>query len=130
MILTGGIVIDVLLSALRRVSSGGHGEQHARRPPVSFFELAVAHPATPPCPSPHKHQALKTPTAINKRKCVASQSETRKEELVSMCVTNRLVAAGSELTVELLQAKCKCRAMEVSGSVRLQSGGLKQFRIR
>ena len=114
MILTGGIVIDVLLSALRHVSAANTASNMPDRPPVSFFELAVAHPATlPPCPSSHKHQALKAPTAINKHRCVASQSETRREELVSMCVTNRLVAAGSELTVELLQAKCKCRAMEV-----------------
>jgi len=54
-----GIVIDArLLSALRRVSAGGHGEQHAR-PPVSFFELAVAHPATYVTLPPHHPTNIK-----------------------------------------------------------------------
>ena len=42
--------------ALRRVSAGGHGEQHADRPPVSFFELAVARHLTLP---PHHPTNIK-----------------------------------------------------------------------
>ena len=119
-------MIDARLTACPTVSPAACFSWRTRRAtcPTARLSAFLSSPSPTPPPNPatpssHKHQALKTPTAVNKHRCVAWQSETGKEELVSMCITqgsltNGLVAAGSELTIEPLQAKCKCRAMEVS----------------